>query len=97
MGVVMDLHHTEERLFALERVAERDVKHHNSTEPHAEGFSWSDSDMSQDMQQTFKELLHAGLITLDVHMPWGSNVLLTFAGSRRLSMWHEEHPKGGAA
>lgn len=88
---MIDLHYTEDRWFALHQVAEMNVMHHDVCEASTPGFSWSDTAMTVDLCSTLGDLLHAGLVSIGRHQPWGAQVFLTFRGSERLTNWNLQH------
>lgn len=92
----MTLHFSEDRWYALHHVADQLVMHHDSCEVTTPGFSWAQTSMSDDMIAAMGELLHAGLVSVGRHQPWGAQVFLTLAGSERLSKWNLQHARGVA-
>lgn len=92
----MTLHYSEDRWYALHHVAELMVVHHEATEVPTPGFAWSDTPMTDELHAVLGDLLHADLVRIGPHRPWGAQVFLTFEGSKRLAAWNLQHA-GGAA
>lgn len=85
------LHYTEARYFLLLKVGRNIVLLHSACEAHAPGFSWVGSDMSVDVQESFQDFRHAGLIEVGHHEPWGAAVSLSATGVTRLAEWRERY------
>lgn len=94
-----DLAYTEELHHALELVCEQHVVHHAGYCAHPQGWAWRfGGDMTFDLMSQLDALWHAQLINFAQSSdPCGNPAAMTFTGSRRLSTWREEHPKGGVA
>lgn len=90
------LHFSEDRWYALHHVGDELVVHHGTSEVALPGFSWTRTPMTDGLNAILCDLLHAGLISIGVHSPWGAKVLLTFEGSIRLSAWNRQHAGGVA-
>lgn len=86
--------YTEDLYFLLLKVGQHIVLFHDLCEVHAPGFSWIGSDMSADVQQSFSDFRHAGLIEVGHHEPWGSAVSLSDTGIERLAQWREQRLLG---
>lgn len=86
--------YTEDLYFLLLKVGRNIVLFHDLCEVHTPGFSWIGSDMSVDIQQSFNDFRHAGLIEVGHHEPWGSAVSLSDTGVARLAEWREQRASG---
>lgn len=88
------LAYSEELFQVLSKVSGGYVMWHDGAEVHAPGFSWLQSDMSWQFQELCTDVLHAGLIMLGHHEPWGSAVSLSDTGVIRLAEWREQRLAG---
>lgn len=86
--------YTEDLYQLLSRIGNGFVMWHDGTEVHCPGFSWQQSDMSWPIQELCSDALHAQLISLGHHEPWGSAVSLSASGSERLAEWREQRAAG---
>jgi hypothetical protein len=90
------LHYSEDRWYALHHVGDELVAHHGISEVAQPGFSWTTTSMTDELNAVMCDLLHAGLISIGHHSPWGAKVLLTVEGSKRLVAWNLQHAGGVA-
>lgn len=90
----MNLLYSEDLYQLLSRVGSGFVVYHDEAEPHAPGFSWQESDMSLPFQEMCTTALHARLVRLGHHEPWGSAVSLSDTGIERLAQWREQRLAG---
>lgn len=88
------LAYTDDLYFLLLKVTRQVVVFHDSTEPHAPGFSFVGADMTEWAQESFRAFRVEGLIQLGHHEPWGSAVSLSDTGIARLAEWRAEHLAG---
>lgn len=88
------LHYTEDRYVVLFKVGRGVVVWHDGTEAHCPGFSWQQSDMTGPYQELCSEALHARLIEVGHHKPWGAAVSLSDTGIERLAQWREQRLAG---
>lgn len=86
--------YTEELFQVLSRVDGGFIVWHDAAEAHLPGFSWQQSDMSVPFQECCTDALHAGLICLGHHEPWGSAVSLSDTGVARLAEWRAQRLLG---
>jgi hypothetical protein len=86
--------YSEDLFQLLSRVSGGFVVWHDEAEVHAPGFSWQQSDMSVAFQELCTDALHARLVCLGHHEPWGSAVSLSDTGVARLAEWREQRSAG---
>jgi len=94
----MRLPYSEDLYQLLHRVADHLVVLHDSCEPHAPGWSWTQSDMSEPFRELCENAYRARLIDLGYHQPWGSPAFLSASGVERLEELYLRHmsENGGA-
>jgi hypothetical protein len=85
------LPYSEDLYQLLHRVADHLVVLHSECEVHVPGWSWKQSDMSEQFQELCTDARHAGLIDLGLHQPWGSPAFLTQSGVERLEELYRRH------
>lgn len=88
------LSYSEDLYVLLAKVSGGFVTWHNGAEVHAPGFSWQQSDMSWQFQELCTDALHARLLDLGHHEPWGAAVSLSDTGTIRLAEWREQRLAG---